>query len=98
MSPESAQQLADMLRALGHPLRLRIMALLCRGPLHVGALAERLETGQAVTSQQLRILRLSRLVGVARLGGQAVYRLADPHMCEMLGCLARSPWAVKEHR
>ena len=87
-----------MLRALGHPVRIRIMALLSGRPLHVGALAEQLGVGQAVISQQLRILRLSRLVDVTRLGGQAVYRLADPHLCEILECFARSPWAVKEHR
>lgn len=87
LSDELAHELADVLRALGHPLRLRIMALLVQGARHVGAIADELGSSQAVTSQQLRILRLSRLVEVTRERGQALYRLATPHFGDLLGCL-----------
>jgi ArsR family transcriptional regulator len=78
---------AEVLKALAHPLRLRIVALLCEGETHVNDLAERLEVKQAIVSQQLRILRMRRLVDVARRNGFAVYRLAEPQLPELLRCM-----------
>ena len=78
---------ADLLKALGHPLRLRIVTLLARGREHVGALAERLDIPQAITSQQLRILRMSGLVAATRENGQAVYRLIDPRVVRLIRCM-----------
>jgi ArsR family transcriptional regulator len=80
---------------VGHPLRLRIAAILAAGPEHVGALAERLEAKQAIVSQQLRILRLAGVVAATRASGQVIYRLLDPRVFKLLGCLgaetARQP-------
>ena len=81
---------ADLLKALGHPLRLRIVTLLARGREHVGALAERLDIPQAITSQQLRILRMSGLVAATRENGQAVYRLIDPRVVRLIRCMESS--------
>ncbi len=85
--PDRAVRLSEVLRAVAHPMRLRIIALLCRDETHVGALAEALEAEQAIVSQQLRILRMSRLVDVTRARGQARYRLAEPHLRDLLRCL-----------
>jgi DNA-binding transcriptional ArsR family regulator len=49
-------------KAVGNPVRLRIVAALCEGEENVGGLAERLDLKQAIVSQQLRILRMSGLV------------------------------------
>ena len=81
---------ADLLKALGHPLRLRIVTLLARGREHVGALAERLDIPPAIASQQLRILRMSGLVAVTRENGQAVYRLIDPRVVRLIRCMESS--------
>jgi DNA-binding transcriptional ArsR family regulator len=85
--PERADQIAELLKALAHPLRLRIVAILCQGEQHVSALAELLGSKQAIVSQQLRILRMRRLVDVARRDGFAHYRLAEPHLREMVSCM-----------
>ena len=82
---------AAMLRALGHPLRLRIAAILDREPTHVGAMAQSLGAPQAIVSQQLRILRMSGLVAVTRTGGQAVYRLVRPEVSKLLRCMENHP-------
>jgi ArsR family transcriptional regulator len=89
IGPVRAEQLAEVLRALGHPLRLRIVSLLCRQELHVNTLAERLGVPQVTMSQQLRILRLTRLVDVTRTAGQARYRLAIPELRSLFDCLSR---------
>jgi ArsR family transcriptional regulator len=69
------ERLVAVLRAIAHPLRLRIVALLCESDHHVNALAERLDAPQAIVSQQLRILRSEGLVAATRAGGFARYRL-----------------------
>ena len=88
-SRERAFHCAEVLKAVAHPLRLRIVAILCSGPEHVGALAGDLEEPQAVVSQQLRILRLRGLVAVERKQGFAFYRLAEPALRGLIGCMER---------
>jgi ArsR family transcriptional regulator len=85
--PALAAVAAEILKAVGHPLRLRILGLLCTRTYHVGALAERLDAPQAIVSQQLRILRMRGLVASEREGGLAVYRLIQPHVRDMLRCV-----------
>jgi DNA-binding transcriptional ArsR family regulator len=82
-----AAHLADILKALAHPERLRIVAALSEEEQSVTGLAGRLGLPQAVVSQQLRILRMSSLVAVAREGGFSRYRLAEPRLRDLLACL-----------
>ncbi|HUT76180.1 MAG TPA: metalloregulator ArsR/SmtB family transcription factor [Polyangia bacterium] len=81
-------QLADVVKALAHPLRLGIVASLCEGSARVGALVERLGARQTTVSQQLRILRMSGLVAVARQRGGAVYSLSEPRLRDLVACLS----------
>lgn len=85
--PDAAATAADILKAIAHPLRLRIVAILSEGDAHVGALAERLEVKQPIVSQQLRILRMRGLVEAKRDNGLAVYHLAEPHLRNLLSCV-----------
>ena len=73
-----AAHLADILKALANPGRLRIVAALCEGQESVIGLAERLDLKQAIVSQQLRILRMSRLVEATRENGFSLYGLSEP--------------------
>ncbi len=82
-----AKHLADILKALAHPARLRIVAALCEGQESVIGLAERLDLKQAIVSQQLRILRMSGLVEAARENGFSLYGLAEPRLRELMTCL-----------
>jgi DNA-binding transcriptional ArsR family regulator len=82
-----ANRAAEVLKAVGHPLRLRIVALLCRAERNVTGLAEKLDVPQAIVSQQLRILRMRGLVGVTRKNGLALYWLAEPHLRDMVACV-----------
>jgi ArsR family transcriptional regulator len=84
---DRAEPLSHVLKALGHPLRLRIVALLCEGDEHVGAIATRLGASQAMVSQQLGVLRMNRLVESRRESGLAVYSISEPRLHELVGCL-----------
>lgn len=80
---------ADVLKALGHPCRLQIVAILAGGEMHVSGLAERLSERQATVSQHLSILRLHSLVERSRANGYMMYRLAQPGLTELLKCVVR---------
>lgn len=82
-----AIHVAEVLKAVAHPLRLRIVASLCEGEAHVGALAERLGASQAIVSQQLRILRSHGLVAATRTGGFAHYRLVEKNLRGLVRCM-----------
>lgn len=87
--PELAEHCSEILKAVAHPLRLKIVAVLCEKDLHVNALAELLEVGQAVVSQHLRILRMSDLVRVTRQRGFSMYSLAEPRLVDLVRCIER---------
>ncbi len=82
-----AAHLADVLKALAHPERLRIVAALSEEEQTVTGLATRLGLPQAVVSQQLRILRMSGLVAAQRGGGFSRYALAEPRLRDLIACL-----------
>jgi DNA-binding transcriptional ArsR family regulator len=82
-----ATEVAEILKAVAHPLRLRIIAILCAEEISVNALAARLGAPQAVVSQQLRILRMHRLVVAARQNGHASYRLREPRLRDLVRCV-----------
>ena len=84
---ELAGLASEMLKALGHPLRLRIIAMLANNDANVTELTEALDTSQPIVSQQLRILRMGGLVQSQRKDRHAVYRLVEPHLKDMLGCI-----------
>jgi DNA-binding transcriptional ArsR family regulator len=84
-----AAHVAEVLKAVAHPLRLRIIAILVEEDANVGALAERLGAEQAIVSQQLRILRHNGLVAADREGGFATYRLVERNLEALVACMER---------
>ena len=86
---KKAESISEILKALGHPIRIRVVAILCSGEEHVNGLAGHLGVPQAIISQQLRILRMRGLVGVIRKDGYAYYQLAEPQLKELIGCLEK---------
>ncbi len=88
-STPRAENLSEILKAVAHPLRLRIVARLCGGAEHVNGLARALGAPQPIVSQQLRILRNQRLVAVARTDGLAMYRLREPALRDLVCCMDR---------
>jgi len=84
------ERASGILKALGHPARLRIVGLLCLdGERSVGDICRALDLPQALASQQLGILRLHGLVAVRRTGGFRRYSIAVPEVADMLSCMTR---------
>lgn len=65
----------ETLSALAEPNRLRIVELLLRGPLPVGAISGRLKLRQPQVSKHLQLLKGAGLVEVRPVAQQRVYEL-----------------------
>ncbi|HEY3315311.1 MAG TPA: metalloregulator ArsR/SmtB family transcription factor [Bacillota bacterium] len=74
MTPD---RLAEVMRAMSDPLRLRILGLVKPGELCVGELVAALHVSQPTVSQHLARLKAARLLKSHRRGQRAFYEL-DP--------------------
>lgn len=78
---------AEVLKVLGHPVRLKILKALARGEECVCHLTFMLGLRQAYVSQQLATLRRAGLVADRKDGLNVFYRIADPRVRELLDLL-----------
>ncbi len=75
---------AEVLRALGHQVRLEILELLRDGEVCVCEMEPALGLRQPNISQHLAALRAAGLVATRRDGVRAMYRVADPAVYEVI--------------
>jgi DNA-binding transcriptional ArsR family regulator len=75
---------AEFFKALGHPVRIRVLELLSTGDRSVSELLEHVDVEQPYLSQQLGVLRRAGFVVGRRDGANVVYALADPRVAELL--------------
>ena len=71
-------ELAELLKALGHPDRVRLVEELGEQEKDVQTLSDSLGVRQARVSQHLAVLRASHVVEDRREGRHVLYRLAKP--------------------
>ncbi|MEZ5365508.1 MAG: metalloregulator ArsR/SmtB family transcription factor [Bryobacterales bacterium] len=71
-------ELAELLKALGHPDRVRLVEELNGSEKDVQTLSDTLGVRQARVSQHLAVLRASNVVEDRRDGRHVLYRLAKP--------------------
>ncbi len=81
------QEKAEILRTIGHPLRLKIMARLADRCCCVRDLWECLHLPQAIVSQHLRILKDRGVVVANRDGVRVCYSLRDDLMKNLVKIL-----------
>lgn len=76
MKVENLEKIHDVVRALRHPLRQKILQLLSTSnQMNVKALYEFLKIDQSVASQQLRILRNVGLINFTMDGKNKFYKV-----------------------
>jgi ArsR family transcriptional regulator len=68
---------ASLFRALGHPVRVRILELLLDGPRPVHELLSEIGVAPANLSQQLGVLRNAGLISDDRQGGTVTYSVTS---------------------
>ncbi len=87
MDKELANHAAEVLRALAHPIRLQIVEILEGGRMSVGEIAEALGEKQAITSQQLNIMKDRGILSSRREGARVFYRIENENVIRVLGCV-----------
>jgi len=87
MEQQTAQHVAEVLKAVAHPLRLQIIEALEQGERCVGDLAEALGISQAVASQQLGLMKDKDVLQCRRDGTKAFYRIKNPNVINLLHCV-----------
>jgi ArsR family transcriptional regulator len=78
------QAKAEFFKTLGHPVRIRVLELLCEGPKQVRELLAEIEIESSSLSQQLAVLRRYGIVTATRDGATVVYALAGSDVSDLM--------------
>lgn len=89
LSIEELGRMADVLRLLAHPHRLKIIETLESGAAPVHQIVETLGVPQATASQHLNQMRRLGLVEAERRGKEVWYRIADERTITILSCIRK---------
>ena len=85
LPPVVVDIVATRFRALGEPMRIRILDLLRDGELTVGELADHLGSTQQNISKHLGVLQRAGIVGRRRDGVRTPDALVDPTVLDLCG-------------
>ena len=86
---EKLQESAEILRALAHPLRMRILEFIDKNKtINVNKIYNTLNLEQSITSQHLRILRLAGIVDTTREGKFIHYNINYAKLVNVLKALS----------
>ena len=80
---------AEVLKTLGHPVRLCIVAGLAEGSCNVGTMQECLGVPQSTVSQHLAALKAKGVVRGVRKGTQVCYEISNPRIVELVRLVAK---------
>lgn len=79
----------DLLRAVDHPLRLAILGIIAtKGPIRVSDILSELQLNQALTSQQLKILRDVSLITSQKNKTEVLYSVNQKKLENLKSALA----------
>lgn len=81
-----AAKIAELFATLADPSRVRIVAALTNGEMHVSALATTVGISESAVSHHLRHLRQMRLVRTHKDGRYVFYMLDDNHVADLFRC------------
>ncbi|MGI5201374.1 ArsR/SmtB family transcription factor [Spirillospora sp. CA-108201] len=83
------QAKAELFKTLGHPVRVRVLELLCEGPRPVRDLLTATGVEASSLSQQLAVLRRAQIVTARREGSTVMYELAGADVSELMRAARR---------
>lgn len=87
MDLKVAKHVADVLKAVGHPVRLQIVELLVGEEMCVGDIARTLGERQSITSQQLNMMKDKGVLGSRRDGMKVYYHIENKNVIKLLDCI-----------
>jgi DNA-binding transcriptional ArsR family regulator len=81
------EEAAEVLKIMGHPLRLKIAQVLNQGEQTVGAIANAIGASQSATSQHLKIMKMKGILASRRDSTCVYYSVARPEVFKILRCI-----------
>jgi ArsR family transcriptional regulator len=78
---------AEILRAVAHPVRLRMIEVLERGEHSVTELQDSLGTTQSLTSQHLGHLKVRGILKSRKKGNVALYSIENVDVVKVIRCI-----------
>lgn len=87
IDPRLLQRAANIIKLLGHPIRLMIVEALEGGALTVGEICQVCHLEQAICSQHLTKLRRLGVVAARRKPPHVYYRITEPKVPHILRCI-----------
>jgi ArsR family transcriptional regulator len=84
---EDIREASDALKAMAHPLRLKILCLVGNGELMVQEIVEAVGTSQSNISQHLAIMRERGLLSSRKEANKVFYRIEDPRILRMIALM-----------
>ena len=87
MDKNVAEHVAEILKAVAHPVRLQIVELLEAKEMCVGDIVTALGGKQAITSQQLNMMKDKGVLNCRRNGTKVYYRIENQNVLRLLHCI-----------
>jgi ArsR family transcriptional regulator, arsenate/arsenite/antimonite-responsive transcriptional repressor len=87
---DAAQHKAIILKALAHPVRIRIFETLADGEKTVGEIVQIIGEKEANTSRHLAVLRTASIVATRKDGLNVYYSNKMPCLISMLSCVEQA--------
>ena len=87
MDKKVAEHAAEVLKAVAHPVRLQIIELLETKEMCVGDIVMALGGKQAITSQQLNMMKDKGILNCRRDGAKVYYRIENKNVIKLLNCI-----------
>ena len=87
MDKEVAEHAAEIMKAVAHPVRLQIIELLEKREMCVGDIVDALRGKQAITSQQLNMMRDKGVLSCRREGAKVYYSIENKNVIKLLHCI-----------
>ena len=84
---EEIEQASIAIKAIAHPLRLKILCLLNSGEIAVQEIVEAVGTSQSNISQHLAILRDKKILKTRKDSNKVYYRIADQRILHLVALM-----------
>src|SRR5260370_41228107 len=81
---EQIERMARAMRAIAHPLRLKLLGVLGEHELSVQDIVEAVGTSQSNVSQHLAVLRGKRILRSPKKGNQGSYSVSDQRQLRLI--------------
>lgn len=93
---EEIEQASIAVKAIAHPLRLKILCLLNGGEIAVQEIVEAVGTSQSNISQHLAILRDKKILKTRKDSNKVYYRIADQRILQLVALMRQVFCGVPE--